>query len=98
MNEIKLIEIDDLQGGVQFAHINLKIKSFNTCINYKLISTGTIIRVVSDHLVSELCILIEWLRKPSDNKDNLRTNESEIIIFAIEMFKANKKLGEIKKL
>ena len=94
MNEIKLNKIETLQGGVKFAHINLKIKSFNTCIDFDLISTGTIIRVESSHLVGELSILIEWLRKPSENKDNSRTNESEIIMFALDMFEANNKLNE----
>ena len=99
MNELKLNKIEKLENGfVEIAHITLKIKTINNVINYDIISTGSIIRVKSSHLTDELSILLEWLKKPSSNEDNLRTNESEILIFALDMFKANKKLNDAFKI
>ena len=40
--------------------------------------------------------ILDWLEEDSSGKNNLRTNESEIIIFAKEMLKANEQLKEIK--
>jgi hypothetical protein len=99
MNELKLNKIEKLENGfVEIAHITLKIKTIDNVINYDIISTGSIIRVKSSHLTDELSILLEWLKKPSSNEDNLRTNESEILIFALDMFKANKKLNDAFKI
>jgi len=98
MNELKLNKIETLQSGVKLAKMTLKIKSITTYTDFNLTSTGTVLRVDSSHLTKELNVLLEWLNKSSENEDNLRTNESEIIIFAKEMFKANDKLNEIKEL
>jgi len=99
MNELKLNKIEKLENGfVEIAHINLKIKAINNIINYDIISTGSIIRVKSSHLTDELSILLEWLKKPSSNKDNSRTNESEILMFAVDMFEANNKLNYTLKI
>ena len=99
MNELKLKKIEKLENGfVEIAHITLKIKSNNNVINYDVVSTGSIIRVKSSHLIDELSILLEWLKKPSLNKDNARTNESEVLMFAVDMFEANNKLNYTLKI
>ena len=102
MNEIKLNKIEKFGqcGGVQLAHLSLQIANNSLkneyILDFELSSTGTVLRIEGTHLASSLYILLDWLRKPSDNEENLRTNESEIILFARDMIKCNDKLKEIK--
>ena len=95
---IKLEKIDKNN----FAHIDLKLnftwvdgEEKNT--SFKLVVTHHIIRVESSHLISELKLLTGWM-STRKNKKSLRDNESEVLLFAREMFKANETLNKSKQL
>ena len=101
MNELKLNKIESLGSGVKVANLNLKlsvVSSYYDSIDFKLRATGIAIRVMSDHTVGELQILLNWLSNDSKDDDNLRTNQSEVILFAKKMIKANELLKEVKEL
>ena len=101
MNELKLNKIETLSGGsVKVAHLTLTMDTihFGEILTFKLSTAGTNLRIESSHLTRELKHLIEWLNKSSENEDNLRSNESEIIIFARDMIKANELLKKVKEL
>ena len=100
---INLNEITKLSGGTEVAQLSLTLKSeslvnfgFNGKATFGLSSTGMSLRVTSEHSVFELKCLCDWLSKESLNKSNLRDNESEVVIFAKDMIKANRQLGEIR--
>ena len=95
---IKLEEIDKNN----FAHIDLKLNftwvdGEEKSISFKLVATHHVIRVESTHLISELQLLTRWL-STIKNKKSLRDNESEVLLFAREMFKANETLNKPKQL
>ena len=101
MNKLKLNEIKNLSSSsVKIAHLTLTMESihFEHNLTFKLSTAGTNIRIESSHLTRELNHLIEWLNQSSENEDNLRSNESEIILFARDMIKCNDQLNEIKEL
>lgn len=102
MNELKLEKIVTLNSSVKVAHLNLELAVANeTGISfiYNLEATRYKLRLKeSNHDMKQVCELADWLRKSSDIKDNLRSNESEIILFAVDMIKAHDKLDQIKKL
>jgi len=101
MNELKLNQIENLGSGIKIANLNLKlsvVSSYYDSINFELRATGIAIRVMSDHTVGELQILLNWLSKDTKDDNNLRTNQSEIILFAKQMIKANESLNDIKEL
>ena len=96
---LKLEKIETLSGGVDVAHIDLELHFpyLEKTLNVKLRSTHHVLRLMSDHRISDLQLLMDWLNKSSDKK-TLRTNDGEIILFAREMFKANKSLKEIRNI
>ena len=101
MNELKLNKIETLSSSsVKIAHLTLTMDTihFGHILTFKLSCAGHNLRVESSHLTRELTHLMEWLNKSSENEDNLRSNESEIIIFARDMIKANELLKEVKQL
>jgi hypothetical protein len=101
MNKLKLNKIENLSNSsVKIAHLTLIMDTihFGEILTFKLSCAGHNLRVESSHLTRELKHLMEWLNKSSENKDNLRSNESEIIIFAKDMIKCNEQLKEIKTL
>ena len=94
---LKLEKVETLAGGVDVAHIDLHLHfpHLEKTLNVKLRSTHHVLRLMSDHKIPDLQLLMDWLNKSSDNK-TLRTNNGEIILFAKEMFKANKTLKELR--
>lgn len=101
MNKLKLNKIETASNSsVKIAHLNLTMESihFEHSLTFKLSSAGTNLRIESSHLTRELKHLMEWLNQSSENEDNLRSNESEIILFARDMIKCNEQLKEIKTL
>ena len=85
-----------------FAHIDLKLNftwadGEEKSISFKLVATHHVIRVESTHLISELQLLTRWM-STIKNKKSLRDNESEVLLFAREMFKANETLNKPKQL
>jgi hypothetical protein len=101
MNELKLNKIETFESGVKVAKLDLKLSvesSYTGSIKFKLNATSLAVRVMSDHTVGELQILLNWLSEDSKDDDNLRTNQSEVILFAKKMIKANESLKEIKEL
>jgi len=98
-NIIKLDKIEDLHNGINIAHFTLEIKlpNYEHGLIFKLSSAGINLRIESSHLIKEINLLLEWLNKSSDNENTLKDNESEIISYAKEMIRCNKKLKEIKK-
>ncbi len=101
MNELKLNKIETFESGVKVAKLDLKLSvesSYTGSINFKLNATSIAVRVMSDHTVGELQILLNWLSDDSKDDDNLRTNQSEVILFAKKMIKANESLKEIKEI
>lgn len=101
MNQLKLNKIETGSiSRIKIAHLTLTMQSihFGHTLTFRLSCAGTNLRVESSHLTRELKHLMEWLQKSSENEDNLRNNESEIIIFARDMIKANELLKEVKEL
>jgi len=101
MNELKLNKIETLSGSsVKVAYLTLTMGTYfyGEILTFKLSCAGTNLRIESSHLTRELTYFIEWLNKSSENEDNLRNNESEIIMFARDMIKANELLKEVKEL
>ncbi len=101
MNKLKLNEIKNASNSsVKVAHLSLTMGTYfyGEILTFKLSCAGTNLRIESSHLTRELTHLMEWLNKSSENEDNLRSNESEIIIFARDMIKCNDQLKEIKTL
>lgn len=101
MNKLKLNEIKNVSNSsVKIAHLTLTMDTihFGEILTFKLSCAGTNLRIESSHLTKELKHLMEWLNESSENEDNLRSNESEIILFARDMIKCNDQLKEIKTL
>tara|TARA_R100001086_G_scaffold27644_1_gene12815 strand:- start:346 stop:651 length:306 start_codon:yes stop_codon:yes gene_type:complete len=94
---ITLESVETLTGGVDVALIDLTLhrQDLGKNFRFKLRSTAHVVRLMSDHRICDLELLIDWLKESSNNK-TLRTNETEILIFARDMFKANKILKESK--
>ena len=97
---ITLESVETLTGGVDVALIDLTLhrQDLGKNFRFKLRSTAHVVRLMSDHRISDLELLMDWLKESSDNNKTLRTNEGEIIIFAKDMFKANKILKESETL
>jgi hypothetical protein len=93
---IKLKKISNLDSNIQLAHLELTLenKALSQKTTFSMQSTGTSLRLTSDHLVNELFILTEWLKEDSSNKSNLRTNSSEIVSIAKNMININKQLSK----
>ena len=91
---IKLIEIAELGAGTELAIMKLALDSNDEVVRFTLTSTGMSLRVVSEHSTIELINLCDWLKKDSKNDENLRTNESEIRIFAKDKIKANREISK----
>ena len=98
-NIIKLDKIEDSHGGSPVAHFTLILQFPPDECNliFKLSTTGISLRVRSTHLIKEINLLLEWLNKSLDNENTLKDNECEILSYAKEMIRCNKKLKEIKK-
>jgi hypothetical protein len=96
---IKLKEITNCWRGDL---ANLELKLDNEALDFKAVflmsSTGSSLRVISQHSTDELMKLCKWLNKSSQDEANLRDNEAELRLFAKEMIKTNKKLNQAKKL
>jgi len=95
---IKLKEITKL-SSVDLANLELKLE--NEALDkavFLMSSTGLSLRVTSEHSTDELMKLCKWLNKSSEDETNLRSNESELRLFAKEMIKTNRKLNQAKKL
>ena len=97
---IKLKEITNLLSSVDLANLELKLE--NEALDFKAVflmtSTGMSLRVTSEHSTDELMKLCKWLNKSSEDDTNLRTNQSELRLFATEMIKTNRKLNQAKEL
>lgn len=95
---ITLESIETLTGGAEIARLDLTLhcQDLGKNFRFRLGSTGNIVKLLSDHKISDLKFLMDWLSKPVDKKKSLRTNQDEILIFARDMFKANKILKEGK--
>ena len=82
---VKLEKIEN-----NFAYIDLHFSNLTVNRTFKLVVTPHIVRLNSSHLVSELKIFMDWIKTED--------NESEIILFAKEIFKANDILNKSKLL
>jgi hypothetical protein len=97
---IKLKQITKLDSNIDLANLELKleIEALDLKAVFLMTSTGLSLRVTSEHSTDELIKLCKWLNKSSKDETNLRTNESELRLFAKEMIKTNRKLNQAKKL
>lgn len=95
-SELKLKEFKTLDLRTKVAVMELSLEDLITHKKgaFTIESTGMSFRVIGDFDSSQLFMLADWLRKESKNKENLRTNRSEIILFAKNMIKINKQLNE----
>ena len=94
---IKLEKIESDLAYIDLT-INFTIGQINNqerSVTYKLVANHHVLRLKSSHLVSELDIFMKCLGYSKDDKN---TNEAKIILFAKEMFKANKTLNKKIKL
>jgi hypothetical protein len=99
---IKLQEITKLAKTIDLAKLsvtleNTALQNFNK-VTFSISSTGISLRVTSEHSTLELMNLCEWLNQASTDESNLRDNDSELILFAKEMIKTNRKLNQAKTL
>ena len=102
MTEIKLENIETTSSGVKIANLRLTLDVVNETGRsyiYELSATSMALNIKdSNHSTKQIYEIADWLRKSSENDDNLRTNEAEIIIFAKDMINAHNKLEEIREL
>ena len=90
---LEISSFDLIQHITSTQGLNLKlsvVSSYYDSINFELRATGIAVRVMSDHTVGELQILLNWLSEDSKDDDNLITNQSKVILFAKKMIKAAK--------
>lgn len=92
---LKLKEFKTLDLGTKVAVMELSLEDLITHKKraFTIESTGMSFRVIGNLDSSQLFMLADWLREDS-KKDNLRTNRSEIILFAKNMIKINEQLNE----
>jgi hypothetical protein len=94
---LKLQSIDKTGSGVEFVNLILTLEyksDYSETLTVKLRGGGHNLRIMSDHLVHDMAFVIKWLDENSKDDTNLRTNYSEVVLFAKEMQKANKRLNE----
>lgn len=91
---IKLVEITEFGAGTKLVIMELSRYNSEEMVKFTLTSTGMSLRITSEHSVRELTSLCDWLAKDSRNVTNLRTNESEIRIFAKDKIKANREFNK----
>ena len=94
--ELKLEKIETTKLMTKIAHLELTLDKRGENITVKLATAGHLLNITSSHNTGNMRFILDWLEEASSGKNNLRTNESEIIIFAKEMLKANEQLKEIK--
>ena len=97
---IKLQEITSLSLGVELAIFSVTLEHptlprFKKC-TFSMSSTGMGLKVTSEHATFELINFCQWLKESSKDDSNLRDNESELMLFAKDMIKTNKKLNQPK--
>tara|TARA_R110000823_G_scaffold310646_1_gene435680 strand:- start:392 stop:670 length:279 start_codon:yes stop_codon:yes gene_type:complete len=84
---LKLDNLEATRGGTKWVNLNLKIefkKGYSEYLNVKIRAGGINIRIMSDHLVSEMKHIINFLD----------TDTPEIQKFAKDLLKADDKLNE----
>ncbi len=89
--EIKLDNLESSRGGTKWVNLILKIEfksGYSDYLTVKLRAGGINIRIMSDHLVSEMRHIINFLG----------TDTAEIQKFAKDLLKADEKLNETIKL
>ena len=93
---LKLKEFKTLSLGTKVAVMELNLEDPITSNKGKFTieSTGLSFRVFGDHNDNELFMLADWLREESKNEENLRSNRSEIILFAKDMIKIDRQLNK----
>ena len=79
----------------ELAEIELKLITNGGKTTFRIVTNGLAFRIVSDHLIKELESLLIFLRMPSSN---LRNMKSEIMIFAKDAIKSHKKINSVQKL
>ena len=98
---IKLKEITTFGTGTKLAIFEVTLgkgKFGNLESTFTLSSTGMSLRVINEHSTVELMDLCLWLKEASKDESNLRTNESELRIFAKDAIKLEQKLWEERTL
>ena len=97
---IKLQEITKLKLGTDLAKLTLTLESRITGYksNFSLESTGISLAVTGENHTKDLILLCDWLTQPSNDKGNMRDNDSELKIFSQEMIHIQKKLNQGKTL
>ena len=98
---IKLKEITTFGTGTKLAIFEVTLgkgKFGNLESTFTLSSTGMSLRVINEHSTVELMDLCLWLKEASKDESNLRTNESELRIFAKDAIKLEQKLWEKRTL
>tara|TARA_R110000823_G_scaffold42038_8_gene110394 strand:- start:1538 stop:1846 length:309 start_codon:yes stop_codon:yes gene_type:complete len=98
---IKLKEITKFGTGTKLAIFEVTLgkgKFGNLESTFTLSSTGMSLRVINEHSTVELMDLCLWLKEASKDESNLRTNESELRIFAKDAIKLEQKLWEERTL
>lgn len=98
--ELKLSRIETTGGMTKIAHIKMSLYVLGKQLNVELSTAGFGLRINSSHTISELNIILDWLKEESDvsTPDSLRNNKSEIIIFAKELIKADKFINSSKSI
>lgn len=91
---LKLNEIKQLSLGIDLAVMTLELECpIEGSGKFTITSTGLSFGIESKNSSNEIFLLADWLRENSKN-DNLRTNQSEIILFAKKMIKMSKEIKE----
>lgn len=93
MTTFKITEIKN-----ELATVELKLLTNGEKTTFRIKTNGLAFRIVSDHLINELELLLLFLGMPSKNDDNLRDMKSEIMIFAKDAIRAHRKFNSIQKL
>ena len=97
--ELKLSRIETTGGMTKIAHIAMSLDVLGKQLNIELSTAGLGLRINSSHTISELNIILDWLKEDSESTpDSLRNNQSEVIIFAKELIKADKFINSRKSI
>ena len=95
--KLKLNKFKTLSLGTEIAVVELLLDKYNFIIE----SSGLSFNLVGMYNPEELFTLTDWLKDTSKNntkKEYPTTNQSEVIMFAKDMIKTNKKLKTVLSL
>ena len=97
--DLKLSRIETTGGMTKIAHLEITLDVLGKRLMVEVSTAGLGLRINSSHTISELNIILEWLKEDSElNKETLRNNQSEVVIFAKELIKADKFINSTKSI